>query len=59
MLADPRSSGYTVMVYMTFACIEDMRYFDEECPAHMEVKEIAQGLMSEKPLVAVSVRTYS
>ncbi|KAJ9145268.1 hypothetical protein NKR19_g6104 [Coniochaeta hoffmannii] len=50
---DPaRSRGYTVVSRSEFASMEDMRWYDEQCPAHAALKEAARGFgMPEPPLV--------
>jgi len=35
---DPRSQGYTLAAQTTFASLEDMKYYDDECVAHKELK---------------------
>ncbi len=48
---NPRSLGYTVVAKSEFASPEDMRYYDDECPAHATLKKTAALLgMAEKPL---------
>ncbi|KJZ75172.1 hypothetical protein HIM_05366 [Hirsutella minnesotensis 3608] len=39
---DQRSEGFTVAVMTAFKSIEDMRYYDNECSAHAELKEFAK-----------------
>lgn len=49
---DQRSKGYTVAVQSAFASLEDMKYYDNECPAHAALKKTASGLgIPEMPLV--------
>lgn len=50
---DPaRSRGFTVVARSEFASLDDMRWYDEECPAHAALKETARGFnMPEPPLV--------
>jgi hypothetical protein len=31
---DPRSQGYTLVSKTEFASMDDMKYYDNECPAH-------------------------
>lgn len=48
---DPRSNGYTVVAKTEFASMEDMKYYDDECPAHAELKKTVTTLnVSEKPM---------
>jgi hypothetical protein len=51
---DPaRSKGFTVVARTEFASMEDMRFYDEECPAHAALKATARAFgMLEPPLVA-------
>jgi len=46
---DPRSQGFTVAAQTTFENVEDMKYYDEDCAAHKELKGVVgpkqQGLM--------------
>lgn len=37
---DARSQGYTLVSKTEFASLEDMKYYDEECAAHNEVKKL-------------------
>lgn len=50
---DPaRSRGYTVVARSEFASLEDMRWYDEQDPAHAALKETARAFnMPEPPLV--------
>ena len=50
---DPaRSRGFTVVARSEFANMDDMRWYDEECPAHAALKETARGFnLPEPPLV--------
>lgn len=41
---DPRSQGYTLVSKSEFASMEDMRYFENECPAHGEVRSLIKAL---------------
>lgn len=41
---DPRSQGYTLVSKTEFASMEDMKYYDTECPAHGEVKSLIKTL---------------
>ncbi|PTU24294.1 hypothetical protein P175DRAFT_0489419 [Aspergillus ochraceoroseus IBT 24754] len=38
---DPRNKGFNVSVKTTFASLEDMKYYDEECEAHKALKAVA------------------
>ncbi|EGY19843.1 hypothetical protein ACHAP6_006894 [Verticillium nonalfalfae] len=39
-LADPRSKGYTIVAKTEFASLADMRWYDDECPAHAKLKAL-------------------
>ncbi|KAH6604135.1 Cupin [Trichoderma cornu-damae] len=41
---DQRSQGFTFVAKTEFASIEDMKYYDEECPAHKALKSVGSGL---------------
>ena len=36
---DPRSNGYTVLGKTFFSSLDDMKYYDESCEAHTELKK--------------------
>lgn len=36
----PRTKGYTFVNKTEFASMDDMRYYESECPAHGEVKKV-------------------
>lgn len=36
----PRTEGYTFVNKTEFASMEDMKYYESECPAHGEVKKV-------------------
>ncbi|EPS31764.1 hypothetical protein POX_d06043 [Penicillium oxalicum] len=38
---DPRNKGFNVSVKTTFASLEDMQYYDNECEAHKALKAVA------------------
>jgi len=46
---DPRSQGFTLAAQTTFSSVEDMKYYDEECEAHKELKGVVgpkqQGIL--------------
>jgi len=49
---DPRAKGYTIVAETEFANLDDMKYYDAECPAHMSLKKNSWGLgVTEPPLV--------
>ncbi|SPO01551.1 related to stress responsive A/B barrel domain protein [Cephalotrichum gorgonifer] len=41
---DARSQGYTVAAITVFTTMEDMKYYDEECAAHADLKRVAKTL---------------
>jgi hypothetical protein len=48
---DPRSRGYTVIADQSFANLDDMKYYDTECPAHTVLKTAIKEFLAEPPLV--------
>ncbi|EFX02140.1 stress responsive a b barrel domain containing protein [Grosmannia clavigera kw1407] len=44
---DQRNQGYTVAANTTFASIEDMAYYDNNCAAHAEVKDFARPVTQD------------
>ncbi|KAE8549212.1 hypothetical protein EYB25_007727 [Talaromyces marneffei] len=42
-LPDPRNRGYNFGVKMTFATLEDLKFYDAECPAHQTFKAFLSG----------------
>ncbi|QDS75186.1 hypothetical protein FKW77_008571 [Venturia effusa] len=51
LLPDPRSQGYSIAAQTTFASVEDMKYYDEECAAHKELKDIVKPKAAGPPLM--------
>jgi len=48
---DPRTKGYTVVAETTFANLDDMKYYEDECPAHLALKKASRTLgVAEPPL---------
>lgn len=41
---DVRNQGYTLAAVSTFASVEDMKYYDDDCAAHAELKKVAKTL---------------
>ena len=39
--SEERAHGYTVAVQTTFASLEDVKYYDEQCEAHKALKAVA------------------
>ncbi|KAK4116922.1 hypothetical protein N656DRAFT_30 [Canariomyces notabilis] len=49
---ETRAKGYTVVAQTLFANRDDMEYYDNECPAHANLKKVAAGLgLPERPLI--------
>ena len=44
---DPRNKGYTISVKTTFASMEDMKYYDNDCEAHKALKAVAGPLKED------------
>jgi hypothetical protein len=42
-IPDPRSQGYNFGVKTTFATMEDLKFYDIECPAHQTLKAFVGG----------------
>lgn len=40
-MPDPRNKGFNLSVKTTFASLEDMQYYDNECEAHKALKAVA------------------
>jgi hypothetical protein len=43
----PRAKGFNLGVKSTFATLDDMNYYDTECPAHAELKRVAAPLSED------------
>ncbi|KAH7358281.1 hypothetical protein B0T11DRAFT_299362 [Plectosphaerella cucumerina] len=41
-LDDPRSKGFTLVAKTEFASLEDMRWYDSDCPAHDKLKGLVR-----------------
>ncbi|KAM4065177.1 stress responsive a/B barrel domain-containing protein [Hirsutella rhossiliensis] len=41
---DPRSQGFTLVCETEFASLDDMKYYDDECPAHQKLKAAAKDM---------------
>lgn len=48
---DPRHKGFTVVLQTKFRTLEDMKYFDEQCMAHQELKDTVRAMKPEEPPV--------
>ena len=51
---DPRNGGYNFTATMTFASMEDFKYYDEEDAAHDQLKAWAKSKVAGPPLVFYS-----
>lgn len=51
LFPDARSQGYTLAAQTTFASVEDMKYYDEECEAHQALKDIVKPKAAGPPLM--------
>ena len=38
--SEERAHGYTIAVQTTFASLEDVKYYDEQCEAHQTLKAV-------------------
>lgn len=54
---DPRSKGYTVVAQSSFYNLEDMKYYDETCPSHQELKKTAREAGLAEPPLTVYVES--
>lgn len=50
---DPRHKGYTVVSQTKFKNLEDMKFYDEQCTAHQELKTLVKGLGPDGPPLTV------
>ncbi|RDA83750.1 hypothetical protein CP532_4992 [Ophiocordyceps camponoti-leonardi (nom. inval.)] len=50
---DQRSQGFTVVSKTEFASIDDMRYFDDECKAHQDVKAFVSKSLTVEGVMTV------
>ncbi len=49
---EPHALGYTVAAESKFASLDDMRFYDDVCPAHARLKREATALgLAERPLI--------
>ncbi|KIW02013.1 uncharacterized protein PV09_06519 [Verruconis gallopava] len=46
---DERSQGYTLAARTVFASLDDMKYYDNDCPAHGELKATVKPLIKGGP----------
>lgn len=50
---DPRAQGYNLLAHTTFESQADVKYYDEECEAHKELKAGAKGKVAGPPFVVM------
>ncbi|ROW10443.1 hypothetical protein VMCG_01824 [Cytospora schulzeri] len=50
---EARAKGYTIVAQSKFNSLEDMKYYDDTCPAHQELKSIARSLRPVEPPLTV------
>ncbi|TKA74169.1 hypothetical protein B0A55_06585 [Friedmanniomyces simplex] len=50
-IEDPRNPGYNLIGITKFASMEDVKYYDEACEAHMRLKAFAKDKVEGPPLV--------
>lgn len=50
---DPRTKGYTVIAESKFKTIEDMKFYDDGCAAHQELRTVVKGLGPAEPPMTV------
>ncbi|KAF2841834.1 stress responsive A/B barrel domain protein [Patellaria atrata CBS 101060] len=48
--SDARNRGITIVAKTTFASLEDMKFYDEECEAHASIKAALKGKLEEPPV---------
>lgn len=48
---DERNQGYSLCAETTFASLEDMKYYDEQCEAHAALKTVAKDKVAPPPLM--------
>lgn len=46
-IPDPRNKGFNLSVKTTFASLEDMQYYDQECEAHKALKAVVGAVREE------------
>ncbi|PKS08194.1 hypothetical protein jhhlp_005470 [Lomentospora prolificans] len=48
---DARNQGYTLAAFTMFETEDDMKYYDEQCSEHAEIKKLARSLQIPKPMM--------
>lgn len=50
---DARAKGYTIVAQSKFHSLEDMKFYEDSCPAHAQLKVTAKGLGPLEPPLTV------
>lgn len=50
---DARAKGYTIVAQSKFHSLEDMKFYEDSCPAHEQLKVTAKGLGPLEPPLTV------
>ncbi|CAK4030676.1 Hypothetical predicted protein [Lecanosticta acicola] len=50
LVSDPRNQGYNVSAVTIFKDMEDVKYYDDQCEAHKNLKAWAGGKVQTAPL---------
>ncbi|PHH89370.1 hypothetical protein CDD83_6192 [Cordyceps sp. RAO-2017] len=56
--ADARAQGFTLVSKSEFASMDDMRYYDEQCPAHAALKAFAGAELAVDGVLTVYFRPH-
>ncbi|KAF2460652.1 hypothetical protein BDY21DRAFT_280477 [Lineolata rhizophorae] len=48
---DPRCQGFTICAETSFASLDDMKYYDDECAAHGAIKALIKPKLQGPPLI--------
>ncbi|TKA34094.1 hypothetical protein B0A50_00074 [Salinomyces thailandicus] len=51
IISDPRNGGYNFIALTTFASMDDVKFYDEQCEAHKKLKDFAKEKVGGPPLV--------
>lgn len=46
-IPDSRNKGFNLSVKTTFASLEDMQYYDQECEAHKALKAVVSAVRED------------
>ncbi|KAL1588862.1 hypothetical protein WHR41_02447 [Cladosporium halotolerans] len=50
---DPRTQGYNFLAHTTFSSLDDVKYYDEECEAHKNLKAFAKERVAGPPMAVM------